>query len=193
MMTQDEHQIARSVLDFWFGAPDSEEYGKTRMEWWQKDDDFDALVRTTLLAFHEQAVEGDFDHWVNDAWAGLALCILLDQVPRNIFRNSPRSYASDAKAREVARQIVSKGLDQDVLPVMRVFVYLPFEHSENLEDQELSIRLFTALAFEDILIYAQRHYDIVARFGRYPHRNEALGRTSTPEELEFLKQPNSSF
>ena len=193
MMTDDDQKAVSAVLDFWFGAPDSEEYGNTRMEWFKKDDSFDDQVRTILLPLHDKAVKGELNHWVDNAWSGLALCIVLDQAPRNIFRNSSLSFASDAKAREIAHQLVSAGLDQVVLPVMRTFIYLPFEHSEILEDQKLSMKLFEALGSVDLLLYAQRHYDIVERFGRFPHRNEVLGRENTSEEGEFLSQPNSSF
>ena len=142
MMTDDDQKAVSAVLDFWFGAPDSEEYGNTRMEWFIKDDSFDDQVRTILLPLHDKAVKGELNHWVDNAWSGLALCIVLDQAPRNIFRNSSLSFASDAKAREIAHQLVSAGLDQVVLPVMRTFIYLPFEHSEILEDQKLSMKLF---------------------------------------------------
>ncbi len=187
------HPAVQEILDFWFGTPDSEVYGQSRMEWFKKDDGFDAQVKAHLLDHHEQAIEGHYDDWKNDPWSALALIVLLDQVPRNLFRGSPRSFASDAKALIIARHVVDRADDQDLLSVMRGFIYLPFEHSEEMEDQIISVALFDKLGRPESLDYAWRHHKIIDRFGRFPHRNEVMGRASTEEEIEFLTQPNSSF
>jgi uncharacterized protein (DUF924 family) len=144
-----------------------------------------------------QAAQGSLANWVGTAGDCLALVLLLDQFPRNAFRGTARAFASDALALEAARLALARGYDRDMLPVERLFVYLPFEHSERLEDQVRACELTRELApfaeTKDIYQYAVRHRDIIARFGRFPHRNEALGRPSTPEETEFLKQPGSGF
>jgi uncharacterized protein (DUF924 family) len=182
-------------LSFWFGTGD--DYGRRRTEWFRKDVAFDAEIRARFMALHEEGARRGLESWKNDASDCLALIVLLDQFPRNTFRGSARAFASDALAREAARQALRYGHDRDVLPVERMFLYLPFEHSEALDDQVLCCELMRSLEeFEetkDVYDYAVRHYEIIARFGRFPHRNEALGRPSTPEEVEFLKQPGSGF
>lgn len=186
------------VLGFWFAtAPGKPDYGKLRHAWFEKSDTFDREVRTRLGAAHEVAVQGLLNDWVTSARGALALVILLDQVPRNIFRDTPRAYESDGKAREIASAAIARGLDRNLLPVERMFLYLPFEHSERIEDQERALELFATLeAFpetKDIMKTVRRHYEIVARFGRFPHRNAVLGRATTPEEATFLQGPDSSF
>jgi uncharacterized protein (DUF924 family) len=162
--------------------------------WFVKDAAFDAEVHARFADLHEAAVAGDFDHWQDTAEGCVALCVLLDQAPRNLFRYDPRSFASDAAARAVTRHALERKLDRDLSQEQRGFLYLPLEHSENLADQEESVRLFTGLAENpEGLDYAVRHHDIIARFGRFPHRNAILGRANTPEETEFLTQPGSSF
>jgi uncharacterized protein (DUF924 family) len=186
---------AGQVLSFWFGT--GNDYGKRRKEWFQKDASFDAEIRSRFLTLHEEAARRGLESWKDDAGDCLALIVLLDQFPRNMFRSSARAFASDVLAREAARQALRQGHDRGLLPVERMFVYLPFEHSEALDDQLLCCELMRSLAeFEetkDVYDYAVRHYEIIARFGRFPHRNEALGRASTPEENEFLRQPGSGF
>jgi uncharacterized protein (DUF924 family) len=186
---------AGQVLSFWFG--DEREYGKRRKQWFRKDAAFDAEIEARFRALHEEAARGELERWRNSVGDCLALIVLLDQFPRNMFRGSARAFASDGLARDVARHALQEGYDRGLLPVERMFVYLPFEHSEDLQDQQRSCRLARALeAFvetDDAYDYAERHRAIIARFGRFPHRNEALGRASTPEELEFLKQPGSGF
>ena len=188
-----------AVLEFWFdAAPGAPGYGRMREVWFEgKNPLFDAEVRARLGAAHERAVAGAIGNWQNTPRGALALVILLDQVPRNIFRGTPRAFASDAQARETARAAIARSHDRALLPNERLFLYLPFEHSEDLADQERAIALVASLAaFPDTantIAAARRHRDIVARFGRFPHRNEALGRASTTEELAFLKEPNSSF
>jgi uncharacterized protein (DUF924 family) len=181
MMTQDD------VLDFWFaGDPTTH-----RKEWFQKTTEFDSACARFADALHD-AKAGAFDHWTETPRGTLALIILLDQFSRNLHRNSPDAFAADAKAREVARTAVACGFDQKLSSLERMFIYLPFEHSEDLADQDESVRLFTLLA-EEMTRYAADHRDAVRRFGRFPHRNAALGRASTPDELVYLAQPDAGF
>jgi len=153
-----------AVLDFWFGAP---------------------------------ASSGALARWEETPLAGLALVVVLDQFPRNMFRGTPEAFASDALALGVARRLVERGFDGLLRHVERMFVYLPFEHAEDLSAQERALALFEALDREepggDLFEYAHRHHEIIARFGRFPHRNAILGRASTPDEREFLLQPGSGF
>ena len=185
------------VLDFWFGSEGEPGYGKFRDAWFQKNPAFDEEVRDRFLDAHEEAAAGLYDDWMEEARGALALAILLDQFPRNMFRGDPRSYATDAKARVVARHAVERALDRELPPFQRMFLYMPFMHSEDLEEQRRSVELFRLLANEpgapDVTSYAVGHMEIVERFGRFPHRNEVLGRATTPEEAEFLSGPGSSF
>lgn len=188
------------ILDFWFGTSDSTEYGKLRTEWFQKSDEFDETIRGRFEATVQAALGGDLDDWQSrsaPAEHALAYIVLLDQFTRNIYRGSVQMVSGDERALAAAQQLVADGRDRALLPVQRVFVYLPYEHSESLAVQEQSLVLFASLKDDEqaggFVEYAQRHYDIVARFGRFPHRNEWLGRVSTPEEIEFLKQPGSGF
>ena len=140
---------------------------------------------------------GGCDPWLAACDPTLALVLLLDQLPRNLYRGRPEAFACDAKAREVARQAIARGYDRQLPPVRRSFLYLPFEHSEQRADQELAVALYAAMPpnpkYDSNLDYARRHHEIIVRFGRFPHRNRALGRISTAEEDAFLKEPNSSF
>ena len=158
---------------------------------------FDREIRDCFETVHEEAVAGELDAWKEEAQSCLALILVLDQFSRNMYRGDKRMYAADGKARTAARHAVEHAFDRELPPFQRLFVYLPFEHSEDLEDQHLSVELFRGLAGEmrsdDLLVYAMKHLEIVERFGRFPHRNEILGRTTTPEEAEFLKGPGSSF
>lgn len=184
------------VLGFWFGREGEEGYGKYREFWFRKDPEFDREVRDRFLAGYEKAASGAYDGWRESAEGALALVIVLDQFPRNMFRGDARSYATDAKARETARYAVERALDRELDPLRRWFLYMPFMHSENIEDQRLSVELFQSLGGvgeTDPAEYAVGHMRIVERFGRFPHRNEILGRETTPEEAEFLKQPGSAF
>jgi uncharacterized protein (DUF924 family) len=185
------------VLDYWFGAPGSAEHGRPRELWFRKSDVTDREIRSRFGAAVEAALRGELAHWADgEARRALALVVLLDQFTRNSFRDTARAFAGDAQALVVAKALVADGRDRQLIPVERGVVYLPFEHSENLADQHESLRLFGQLAeagLPDLLVWARKHYDIIVRFGRYPHRNELLGRTSTAEEIEFLKQPGSRF
>jgi len=180
------------VLDFWFGAPNSRERGRPRKLWFQKSEPFDAEVRRRFLATWERTARGECERWQATPLASLALIVVLDQFPRNMFRGTARSFASDSLALAAARETIARGFDLLLSPVERLFVYLPFEHAEDLAAQRRSLALCHALDPEDMQ-YAKRHYEIIARFGRFPHRNAILGRRSTAEEAEFLKQPGSSF
>jgi uncharacterized protein (DUF924 family) len=185
------------VLEFWFGALGSPELGRDRRQWFEKSDAFDGLTRERFLATHEAAAAGRLDGWAERPLAALALVVTLDQFPRNMFRGTPRAFAADAKALAVARGIVSRGFDAAYVPVQCWFAYIPFEHAEDLSAQTESLALFDRLrsdpASAETLGYAMRHYAVIERFGRFPHRNAILGRASTPEELAFLAMPGSSF
>jgi len=185
------------ILDFWFGPPGSAERDRPREVWFKSDPGYDALLRDSFLADQQRAAAGEYDIWTNTPEGSVALLLLLDQLPRNLYRGTAQAFATDARAREIAGITVPRGFDRLLPPVWRWFVYLPFEHSERLADQERSLRLLAALPatpeHDEAKDYAKRHYDTIKRFGRFPHRNAILGRESTPEEIEFLKQPGSSF
>lgn len=187
------------ILAFWFSEPrdDKDYYEERSAIWFSVDPQFDQKIRDRFTTDYQAAAERKLMDWQDTSRQGLALLLLLDQFPRNMFRGEPRAFATDPLAREVATHLTQAGLDRQLLPVERSFVYLPFMHSENLEDQQRSVALFRQLAQEreyvNSVSYAIRHLQIVERFGRFPHRNAILGRLSTPEELEFLQQPDSSF
>ena len=189
--------IPEEVLAFWFGREGEEGYGEFREVWFSKDPAFDREVRDRFETVYEEAAAGELETWKEEARSCLALILVLDQFPRNMFRGDARMYAADGLARAAARHAVERAYDRELPTFQRTFVYLPFEHSENLEDQRHSVELFRKLAqetgSEDLLVYAVRHLRIVERFGRFPHRNEILGRWTTPEEAEFLREPDSSF
>jgi len=187
------------VLDFWFGVPGSPDAGKPRRAWFVKKDDFDATIRTRFGATIEQALAGGLRDWDAAGPQGtLARILVLDQFTRNAYRNTPQSFAGDALALAAARALVETGADRALAPLQRAFVYMPFEHAEDATMQARAVELFGMLAaehpgFDDMLDYAHRHRDVIARFGRFPHRNGILGRASTPDEVEFLRQPGSRF
>lgn len=174
------------VLDFWFRECTPE-------QWFTKDDDFDAALRRRFGTLHAEAAAGGLADWEATADGRMALILVLDQMSRNLHRGDARAFAQDAHARAVARQALAAG-DHVFAPSERcLFLFLPFEHSEELADQLMSDALFRALGDAGLLDYAEQHRVIIERFGRFPHRNATLGRTSTAEELAFLEQPNSSF
>ena len=181
------------VLRFWFGEP----RGTRLKPWFEKDPAFDAGIRSRFLPLYETLARGEHADWLDEAGRCLARIVALDQFPRNMFRGTPRAFAADALALQAARHAVDEGYDRTLLPVERLFAYLPFEHSEALGDQERACELFRPLAAfpetDDAYRYAVAHRDIIARFGRFPHRNAILGRASTAAELEFLSQPGSGF
>jgi uncharacterized protein (DUF924 family) len=171
------HARALEVLAFWKAAGPA--------MWFAKDAAFDAKFRNRFLLDHEAAARGELAQWQSTPEGALALVVLLDQFPRNAFRDTPRMYATDALARKVASIAVSMGFDQQVPLELRKFFVLPFAHSEDLADQERSVAIARRISPDD-LAHAQHHYDIVQRFGRFPHRNKILGRTSTQEEQQYL-------
>jgi len=183
---------AQAVLDFWFGD------GGIRDEWFRKDAGFDTQVRERFGALVERAVAGELLDWAQTPEGALARIVLLDQFTRNIHRDTALAFAGDTLALAAARAMLATGQDKVLPTVRRSFVYLPFEHAEDLAAQDEAVRLFSVLAAEDPrlqgnLDYARRHRDVIARFSRFPHRNQALGRESTPEEAAFLQKPGSRF
>lgn len=176
-----------SILDFWFGVP----RGKAQTHWFRKDAAFDEEIRRRFGETHAAAARRELESWREKPESMVALVVVLDQFSRNMFRNDARAFAQDAHARECSREALSRGDDARAPPVERMFLYLPFEHSEDGADQELSCRLMAGIdSFEEtrgISEWAVKHKVIIDRFGRFPHRNAALGRASTPEETEFLK------
>jgi len=187
----------RDVLDFWFGAADSPEFGRSRADWFRKSDAFDREIRTRFLDLQRDAACGNLQAWRTAPDSLLALILLLDQFPRNLYRGTGEAFATDAQAQAAAQLAVDLGYDRSLVPVQRWFVYLPFEHAEDLALQRRCLELFDGLRADpgsaETINYARRHFEIIARFGRFPHRNAILGRASTPEETEFLRQPGSSF
>ena len=188
---------AGEILDFWFGREGDPEYGQFRDEWFRKDPDFDARVTEQFADLYEEAAAGSLDGWHDDAASCLALVIVLDQFPRNMFRGDGRTHAEDDRALEASRYAVEHALDRELPAFQRMFLYMPFMHSESVEDQRRSVELFERLAGEegapDVVSYAVAHRDIVEQFGRFPHRNEILGRETTPEEAVFLTKEGTSF
>jgi uncharacterized protein (DUF924 family) len=173
-----ETPTASDVVTYWRDA------GPER--WFKKDPAFDDDIRARFLELHEAAAAGKLTAWETTAQGALALLILLDQFPRNIFRNDARTYATDPLARSIAAGALVRGFDAQVEPAMRSFFYLPFEHSENMADQERSVAFYKAIGDADNLKWAEIHADIIRRFGRFPHRNAMLGRQTTPQEQAFL-------
>ena len=186
---------ADDVLVFWFGT--GGERGKARAEWFRKDERFDGAIRERFSALHARAARGEHDGWRASPEPMLALVVVLDQFSRNLLRGDPRAFAQDERARDCAGEALIRGDDLGLLPVERQFLYLPFEHSEDMADQDRAVELMRSLeAFEEtrgLTDWSERHRGIIRRFGRFPHRNAILGRPSTPEEIQFLTQPGSSF
>ncbi len=194
-----------TILTYWFGAnPEEAALAKGRAElWWSKNAEVDKEMRERFEGSLQLAAQGKLDPWLAEPHGRLALIILTDQFPRNIYRDSPLAFSFDAKALERSIEGIDLGVDRLLRPIESAFFYLPLEHSEQLEHQERSVRMFGNLVprvaaeqkeiFEQYLNFAVLHRDIVARFGRFPHRNRILGRSSTAEELHFLSQPGSSF
>lgn len=187
----------RDVLDFWFGPAGSPEYGRPREAWFRKSAAFDEAIRARFLQLQCQAGGGHLQSWEAQPDSLLALIVVLDQFPRNMFRGTSRAFATDARALAAAQLAVARGFDRLLPTVQRWFVYLPFEHAEDPALQRSCLELFEDLRADpdsaEAIEYARRHCEIIARFGRFPHRNAILGRLSTPEEIEFLKQPGSGF
>lgn len=170
--------VPRDLLDFWRDAG--------MAKWFRGGDAFDAECRTRWLDAHFAAGRREFESWMDDADGALALVLLLDQIPRNVFRNSGHAFATDPLALHYANRAIDAGHDAKIDPSLRSFFYLPFEHSEAIADQDRAVALFAALGNADLLGYANAHRDVIVRFGRFPHRNAALGRENTAEEQAWL-------
>jgi uncharacterized protein (DUF924 family) len=179
MNMQDPNADVEAVLDFWFSD-------SSRPLWFKSTPEFDAQIRARFETLWLQAQAGELDHWADSANGALALVILLDQFPLNMYRHDARRYATEARSRNIAEQAITRGWDVSLSAEQKSFLYLPFMHSESLADQERSLALFTAADLRDNLRWARHHYDIIARFGRFPHRNAAMDRTSTQAELDWL-------
>jgi len=191
---------AQDVLDFWFLPRDDAGYGQARPEWFRKDPAFDAQIRERFGAAIAQAIAGGLREWdiEHGAQGTLARILVLDQFTRNAHRDTPGAFAGDTLALAAARQLVDSGADRTLEPQQRAFAYMPFEHAEDARMQQCAVDLFTQLAgehqgFAEMLDYAHRHRGVIARFGRFPHRNPILGRASTPDELQYLSQPGAGF
>jgi uncharacterized protein (DUF924 family) len=187
--------IEEEILDFWFGHPGTPEYGTERDFWFRKNPAFDAEIRTRFGTAIETALAGGFGDWSSPRGT-LARILLLDQFTRNIFRDTPRAFAGDALALSLASEAVDGGDDRKLVNVERWFMYMPFQHAESLAVQEHSLALFRALSDHGLaspLAYAEKHAQVIRRFGRFPHRNAILGRASTREEIAFLSTHGSRF
>lgn len=177
---------AAEVLRFWFDE-------LPREAWFKKDGAVDVRIRERFLSLHETIAQNLPEETEDDAKAALAAILLLDQFPRNMFRETPRAFATDPLALAIATSAVGQGLDERLTAAERLFLYLPFEHSEAASDQERSVALISKLGDDEWTRYAKAHKEIIDRFGRFPHRNAILGRASTNDEIKFLDQPGSSF
>ena len=189
---------SEAILTFWFGEIRDEPayFEEYAPRWFVQNADFDREIVQRFQADYELAAQDQLTHWTETARGGVALILVLDQFPRNMFRNDPRAFATDPLAQQIAEQMIDAGLDRQLRLVERYFVYVPFMHSEDRAHQQRSVLLFQQLAEERAYFdtsYAVRHQEVIDRFGRFPHRNTVLGRASTPAELAFLKQFGSSF
>ena len=182
----DDTQAIAAVIAFWF-----DENG--REQWFAKDPALDAAIRTRFATLHGRAANGELSHWRATPRGALAEIIVLDQFSRNLYRDDARAFACDPLAREAAREAIEKGHDRVLSETGRVFLYLPYEHGEEPADQEMSVSLFSTLSDHGFLEWAEQHKAVIDRFGRFPGRNEALGRISTAAERAFLEEPGSSF
>jgi len=176
----------QDVLDFWFLPAGTSGHLTARQAWFRKDPAFDDEIRTRFEPLIRRAIAGELQDWEDEPRGALARILLLDQFTRNIWRDTPQAFSGDAAALAGAQRALDAGHDQAVSPVERAFFYLPFEHSEDLADQDRGIALYTAAGDTDGLKWAKIHHDIIARFGRFPHRNAVLGRATTAEEQAFL-------
>jgi uncharacterized protein (DUF924 family) len=188
---------AQALLDFWFGPPEDPERFHHKQIWFRSTPEYDAAVRENLAADHDAAVAGAFAAWEDAPLSALALVMLLDQVPRNIFRSTPRAFASDRRALATTTRAMERGFDQAVPAAWRLFFYLPYEHSEALPDQQRGLDLLLALppvpGRPNEGHMTRLHLEIIEQFGRFPHRNAILGRESTAEELAFLVECEHRF
>lgn len=204
------HTRAEAIIDYWFGSRDDlagrREGDHQKALWWRKDPVVDAEIRNTFEADHHAAARGEFADWETDPVAVTGLIVLLDQVPRNIYRGTPHSWATDGLARGVCLRAIASGVLNSIPLSLRVFAAMPLMHSEKLADHEVGAKVFAALyaeateklgelggAFAGNVDFMAKHTVIIERFGRYPHRNAVLGRTTTEDEAFFLSQPGSGF
>lgn len=178
--------MQNEIIDFWFTEIEP-------AQWWKKDDAFDALIKNRFISLHQQAKAGELFQWRESALGSLAEIIILDQFSRNIYRDKPESFMCDPLCLALAQTAIAKGVDLELPQTQRSFLYLPFMHSESPLIHKEAVRLYESLGNPNNLEFEYKHKTIIDRFGRYPHRNHILGRESTAEEIEFLKQPNSSF
>ena len=185
-MTINKNISADDIINFWFKEI-------TPKQWWVKDLDFDKLIKSRFLEIYKSAAQGELVNWRNQAMSSLAEIIILDQFPRNMFRDSAQAFATDPLAVCLTQVAVDKGFDQKLDPTMRAFLYMPLMHSESIEIHKSAELLFSAPGMESNYDFEIKHKKIIDRFGRYPHRNNILGRPSSEDEIEFLKEPNSSF
>ena len=196
---------ADAVLETWFGddLEDPQTVVDLCLNWFAPDSSFDDLIRDRFAALPDRARDGEFSDWIRDARSTLALVLVLDQFPRNLYRGTPRSFAYDSAALGTSREALAREVDADLHPVEAIFLYLPFEHAEDRELQAQSVALFRSLAdrapaqladrFAGFVEYAERHQAVIERFGRFPHRNSILGRPSTPEERSYLESGGETF
>ncbi len=175
-----------AVIDFWFDEIDA-------VSWWRKDVGFDNLIKQRFTQVHSAGTQGELAYWRESAIGRLAEIIVLDQFSRNLYRYDARAFGNDVAALILAQEMIGQGLDKEVYPVMRAFVYMPFMHSESIIIHGQALSLFDQPGMEPNLEFERKHMAIIEQFGRYPHRNKVLGRSSTVEEQEFLRQPGSSF
>lgn len=176
----------QTILDFWFTELDES-------DWWKKDDQLDTTITERFKDTHNKAIQCELYHWRSEPEGRLAEIIVLDQFSRNIYRNHTKSFLYDSMALTLAQEAVSLKADKHLSPIQKAFLYLPYMHSESAIIHEEAVKLFSQPGLENNLDFEHKHKVIIDRFGRYPHRNLTLGRKSTAEEIEFLKQPNSSF
>ena len=176
------------VLNFWFSE-------RVKEKWWDKDADFDDEIRDAFEETHKAAKAGELDGWAETPDGALALVIALEQFPRNMYRDDPKAFAADPKAREVARLALAREFDLQIEDLdRRSFLYLPFEHSEDMADQHLSVKLYRErIGVERKIEFADAHFEVIKQFGRFPHRNKCLGRPNTPEEEKYLEDPDAGF
>lgn len=176
----------QTIINFWFKEIDQK-------KWWVKDLPFDQEIQTRFGSIHKAALNNELSSWRVSPLGRLAEVIVLDQFSRNIYRGLPESFASDPLALKLAQEAVAKGADKELEQIQRLFLYMPYMHSESIEVHDQAIKLFEGLGLESNLKFEHAHRNIILKYGRYPHRNEILGRESTPEEIEFLSKPGSSF
>jgi len=174
------HSLIQNIIELWFSD-------RVSALWFKSTDGFDAELKHNYETVWQQAADGLLDHWKKTPQGAVALVIILDQFPLNMFRGQGKRYSTEAKSREIAAYAIDNNLDKNLPLKQKAFLYLPFMHSEQLSDQQTSIDLFEAAGLDDNVRYAQHHYGVIKRFGRFPHRNEELGRTSSEAEIDYLK------